>query len=79
MVQHIDEYLEVIGREHTEDFIYDLPTLYSFLKDRRDQFLEANRRIYHQPSGFHLVLNQPTCCPHHIRIGYGREMIKIFI
>lgn len=78
MMRYLDEYLEVVAAEILEDYIYDLPSLYKFITDRMNVFLEANPLKYRKPAGFHLVFYQPSCCPHHICIGSSKERIKIF-
>lgn len=79
LLRHLSEYVDVVGTDITDDIITDLPSLFSFLLSRMEIYLQANSRHYRKPAGFQLVLNQPSCCPHSIKISCGSQFLTIQI
>lgn len=77
LLRHLADYVQVVCMDITDDLITDLPSLYAFLVERMGIWLEANSRHYRKPAGFHIVFNQPSCCPHSIKISCGSEFLTI--
>jgi hypothetical protein len=77
LLRHLSEYVDVVGMDITDDIITDLPSLFSFLVSRMEIYLQANSRNYRKPAGFQLVFNQPSHCPHSIKISCGIQFITI--
>lgn len=77
LLKHLSDYVNVVQMDIIDDVITDLALLYSFLNHTKEEYLESNARHYRKPTGFQMVLNQPSCCPHSIKISYGSQFIII--